>query len=183
MACTWRGLSNGILDLCRNTTNCSAKICVTLFCQVLYSSKWFFLRDTARKCSIFSCFCLIFGAKNSDSQIWQEIFWKISAQNLLWAWHFAKSALLKRLCDAWCEHLVVFVQYSALESDALTFACRAKALCSSPKRSTVETLITHTFPWMVRGMGYEGIWVRWGRLKIDSKKMRKHYATYPKLWM
>ena len=26
--------------------------------------------------------------------------------------------------------------------------------------ATVETLITHTFPWMVRGMGYEGIWVR-----------------------
>ncbi|KJA26851.1 hypothetical protein HYPSUDRAFT_132193, partial [Hypholoma sublateritium FD-334 SS-4] len=24
---------------------------------------------------------------------------------------------------------------------------------------TVETLITHTFPWMARAMGYEGLWV------------------------
>jgi hypothetical protein len=45
--------------------------------------------------------------------------------------------------------------------------------------STVEPLITHTSRWTAESMGYEGLWIVRGVLKIDSKNHKKIIGWIP----
>ncbi|KAF8958104.1 hypothetical protein BDZ97DRAFT_70600 [Flammula alnicola] len=47
----------------------------------------------------------------------------------------------------------------------------------SESQTTVEPLITHTSRWTAQSMGYQRLWAARGKLKIDSKNIKKFTAT------
>ena len=46
---------------------------------------------------------------------------------------------------------------------------------------TVEPLLTHTPRWSPKSMGYQGLWVRRGMLKIDSNNSQKNTKNVKKI--
>ena len=46
--------------------------------------------------------------------------------------------------------------------------------------NTGEPLLTHTSRWSPKCMGFQGLWVRRGMLKIDSKNHKKNHKKYGK---
>ena len=65
-------------------------------------------------------------------------------------------------------YLIIIIIYNAQCLDWVDLRKRPAAASI-----TVGTLLTHTHRWTVQSMGFEGLWVLRGWLKIEFKKSQK----------